>query len=365
MALFKTYKISQLPIFLILLTTLLVAIGATVLYSAGGKYYTLFSIKHIVFFVIGLLSMFVVSLIHPKMIEKYSYIVYFMSIVLLVGVEFFGIRAMGAKRWLGTKSFRFQPAEIAKISLILGLAKYLSLLGINRIHKLSYTIPAFFIIMLPAILIIKQPDLGTGMIIIFIGAIMMFGAGVRFWKFMFIGISVCVAIPFIWSKLHDYQKNRILVFLNPELDSLGIGYNIIQSKIAIGSGGIFGKGFLGGTQSHLSFLPEHQTDFIFATFAEEFGFVGAIILIVIYLMILLTNTMLAFKIHNQFVKLIIIGVNALIFCHVYINIGMVSGIMPVVGVPLPFLSLGGANLVSTMIGLGLIVNGCVHKNSKF
>ncbi|MGI4776436.1 MAG: FtsW/RodA/SpoVE family cell cycle protein, partial [Janthinobacterium lividum] len=230
--------------------------------------------------------------------------------------------------------------------------------------KTSKIFVALFAVIIPVILIIKQPDLGTGLILLIVAIIMFFSSGIQVWKFIVFATGVVFCLPIIWHMMYEYQRKRVLMFLNPEQDPLGAGYNIIQSKIAIGSGGLFGKGLTKGTQSHLDFLPEHQTDFIFASLAEELGFVGCLFLLILYTMIILICLAIAINCKNIFGKFVVIGMASILFSHVFINIAMVMGLLPVVGVPLPFMSYGGTMMASMLVGMGFVMNVAVHKSTN-
>lgn len=335
--------------------------------AANGSLYP-WAIKQIIFFFSFLSVALLISLIDIRAIYNFSYLAYGGVIILLILVELFGYTAMGAKRWINLGLLRIQPAEIAKIATILALARYFhnikyeDLSKVNNSHRILQIIIPLIIILLPASLIIKQPDLGTGILLILVGGIIFFTVGVNLWFFNIGAITALCSMPLLWNHLHDYQKQRILMFFSPEQDPLGAGYNIIQSTIAIGSGGLLGKGFLQGTQSHLSFIPEHQTDFIFPSFAEEFGFLGAIVLIIIQFLICYFSLSIGTLSKNIYGKVLASGVAGMFFVHSFINIGMVTGLLPVVGVPLPFMSYGGTIMGSMLIGFGLIFNVKVHSN---
>jgi rod shape determining protein RodA len=265
-----------------------------------------------------------------------------------------GKTSMGAQRWLDLYFFSFQPSEIVKISMIFSLAKYISTIGTEDQKRSKFLIIPIIIIAIPTLLVSLQPDLGTAMILIVVGLSLLFVSGVQLWKF---GLGLCafaVTCPVFWSFLHDYQKKRILIFLNPELDPSGAGYHIIQSKVALGSGAIFGKGLFHGTQCQLNFLPEKQTDFVFAALGEELGFVGTLTLLLLYTILIVCNLKAIFKIRNKFERLVIFGMNSVLFFYVLINVSMVCGLLPVVGVPLPFFSYGGSSMVMMMFCQGVI-----------
>jgi len=283
---------------------------------------------------------------------------------MLVVVEFTGKTSMGATRWLNLGIITIQPSELVKISLVLMLAKYF------HENNTKHNLPKYHLIIpiiacaVPIALVIKQPDLGTGMITLILAITIFFAAGVRLIYFIVSGALTLAAFPVFWYMLHNYQKSRILTFINPERDPLGAGYNIIQSKIAIGSGGLLGKGLLSGTQGHLSFLPEYQTDFIFAFLTEEMGFVGGIILIIIYGLLTVNCLSIAMHCKSKFASLIAIGITTMFFAHVFINIAMVMGLLPVVGVPLPLLSYGRTMMGSMLLGFGLIMNASVNRHNN-
>jgi rod shape determining protein RodA len=283
-------------------------------------------------------------------------------LVLLIIVELFGYKAMGATRWIEIGGLRVQPAEPAKIAIALMLAKYFhNMTSEEVLHLRSLFIPALLLI-IPVGLIVKQPDLGTGSLTLMVGAIMFFGAGIRSRIFRVGFIGALLTAPVLWYFMHEYQKKRILVFLNPELDPRGSAYNIIQSKIAIGSGGLFGKGLGMGTQNQLDFLPEHQTDFIFASLAEETGLAGSMLLLILYAFLLYISISIVINARSIFGKLLALGVTSIFFCHAFINMSMVMGLLPVVGLPLPFISYGGTMMVSMLVGFGLIMNVHVHRH---
>lgn len=268
---------------------------------------------------------------------------------------------MGAQRWLDLGVFQLQPSELMKITLILALARYFHGTALEDIRTIKASLIPIGMIIIPTALILKQPDLGTALMLIFAGGAMLFLAGVQLWKFICVGILGAISVPILWSFLHDYQKQRVLTFLNPENDPLGAGYHIMQSKIALGSGGLFGKGFLEGTQSRLNFLPEKQTDFIFTVLSEEFGFVGSLILLTFFALIILYGFIITVRCTNFFGKFLAFGLTTNFALYVFINVGMVMGLLPVVGVPLPLVSYGGTAMLTLMMAFGLIQ--CVHINS--
>ena len=353
-------KFYLLPLGYILCIILLAFIGTGMLYSAAGANMKPWAIQHCVRFGVFFIIMFVFTFIHFKIYVKYSYIAYFIVLLLLIGVEAFGAIGMGAQRWIDLKFFKIQPSELMKIATVLCLAKYFSHMTLSQIrHTQSMIIPTF-IVLFPVGLIILEPDLGTALTLLLTAGVMFFCVGVQIWKFVLIGISALILTPVAWHYLHDYQKERVMTFLNPERDPLGAGYHIIQSKIALGSGGVFGKGFLNGTQSHLNFLPEKHTDFIFTMLSEEFGLIGGTVVILLNLMIVVYGYMFAYRTRNYYAKLVIIGLNTNYFMYVFINIAMVVGLLPVVGIPLPLISYGGTVMLSVMTGFGIIL--CMDVN---
>ena len=357
-------KLYRTPYLLLSLILILCICNLTILYSAGDCNLQPWCYRQSIFFAIFFPIMILISLIDLRTIFSFSYLFYIFVLFLLIAVELFGYKAMGAKRWIHLGFFRMQPAELAKITMVMMLAKYFNSLKSFEIEQLKMLIAPALAVLIPTTLIIKQPDLGTGLVVLFVSAIIFFVSGVRKWKFLLALFSALTASPIIWNFLHDYQKKRILTFLSPENDRLGDGYNIMQSKIAIGSGGFLGKGFCMGTQSKLNFLPEHQTDFIFSALVEEFGFLGGFGLCTLYMAIIYLSIMIAINTKNTYSKLLVIGIISIFFFHIFINIGMVMGMLPAVGIPLPLMSYGGTMVGSMLIGFGLIINVHIHNNTK-
>ncbi len=339
---------------------LLALIGFITLYSAANGNFYPWAIKQGLRFGVCFFIMIALALVDIKVYLKYSYIVYFLVLLLLIGVEIGGHVGMGAQRWIDFKLFKLQPSELMKITLVLVLAKYFQSCNLQKIESLRGLIAPLFMAFFPAVLIILQPDLGTSLMLLFTTAAIFFVVGVQWWKFATLGILALVGAPIAWHFLHQYQKNRVLTFLNPESDPLGTGYHIIQSKIALGSGGVFGKGFLHGTQSHLNFLPEKHTDFIFTMLSEEFGLIGGAFVILLNLVIIAYGYIFAFRTTSYFAKLVVIGLNTNYFLYVFINIAMVLGLLPVVGIPLPLISYGGTVMLSVMASFGIIL--CMDVN---
>ncbi|MES2214720.1 MAG: rod shape-determining protein RodA [Pseudomonadota bacterium] len=355
-------KIHNLPFALIALITILSGYGVLILYSAAAGSMDPWGYKQLANFLIFMPIAILIALIDLNTIFRYAYIPYCIALLLLIFVHMFGYTAMGAKRWVVIAGLRLQPAELAKIGIVLCLARYFHMMQTSDLHRTSKLLFPIGLLGIPAAFIIKQPDLGTGLLTLIVGMTIFFASGVDLKKMAIAAVTSVISMPILWCFLHDYQKKRILVFLNPELDPLGAGYNIIQSKIAIGSGGVFGKGIGMGTQSHLDFLPEHQTDFIFASLAEEFGFMGVGLLIILYTAVLYIIMSIAINARSIFGKLVVVGIGTIFFSHAFINIAMVAGLLPVVGLPLPFISYGGTMMASMLCGFGLIMNVHVHKH---
>lgn len=338
---------------------LLSSLGLVVLYSAGGQD-TALMIRQCIRLALGFFLMFVLAQISPHQLERWTPPLFGLALLLLIAVLAIGVSGKGAQRWLDLGLLRFQPSELMKLVLPMMIAWYLAahpLPPSKRVLGLSA-----LIIAVPTFLIIKQPDLGTSLLIASSGIFALLLAGIP-WRLVFgFGILAGAAAPLVWFfGMHAYQRQRVLTFLNPESDPLGSGYHIIQSKIAIGSGGIFGKGWLNGTQSQLEFLPERSTDFIFAVFAEEFGLVGIIILLLLYLYIIGRSLVIAAQAQNTFNRILAGSITLTFFVYIFVNIGMVSGILPVVGLPLPLMSYGGTSMVTMMLGFGILMSIQTHR----
>ena len=357
------YKIKNINLLFIFIIILLSLIGFVALYSAAGNFDP-WAKKHIIRFVIFFILLLLISLIDIKYIYKYSYIFFFLSLLLLFSVEIFGIFGKGAERWIHIFGISIQPSEIIKVSIILALAKFYHDLRFDRIGYIHNLFFPLIIITIPFILTVIQPDLGTSLIIAMLGICIMFLAGVKIWKFVVSLLIMIISYPFFWNFIKPYQQKRILSFLNPESDPLGQGYQLIQSKIALGSGSLTGKGFLEGTQSYLEYLPEKQTDFIFTLIGEEFGFIGTIFIIFLYSLLILIAFYISIKSIHVFGRIVSIGVALNLFIHVILNMSMVTGLMPVVGIPLPLLSYGGTAMLSIMISFGLLLNVDIYYNYK-
>ena len=353
-------KVLRLSFGYILLIVLLAGIGTVTLYSAANGNWEPWAVRHLSRVGIALLVMFGLAMIDIRYYYHCAYAFYFVTLFLLFVVEITGHIGMGAQRWINLGLFKIQPSELMKIGMVLFLARYFSTATLQNIRTIRGIIIPAVMTLLPVGLICLQPDLGTALMLLFTATIMLFVVGVQWWKFALVGVLGGALLPVAWNFLHEYQQNRVLTFLNPERDPLGAGYHIIQSKIAFGSGGIFGKGFLHGTQTHLNFLPEKHTDFIFTMFSEEFGMVGSLTLVLLNILVIALGYMFAFRISNYFAKLVVIGLNTNYFLYVFINIAMVMGVLPVVGIPLPLISYGGTVMFSIMSSFGIIL--CMKVN---
>ncbi|MCE4056601.1 MULTISPECIES: rod shape-determining protein RodA [Pseudomonas] len=348
------------PLLVLLLT--LAAGSLFVLYSASGKSWDLLA-KQATSFGIGLVSMIVIAQFEPRFMARWVPLAYVFGVVLLVVVDVMGHNAMGATRWINIPGvIRFQPSEFMKIIMPATIAWYLSKRTLPP--HLKHVGISLILIGIPFILIVRQPDLGTALLILAGGTFVLFMGGLRWrWILSVLAAAVPVAIAMWFFIMHDYQKQRILTFLDPESDPLGTGWNIIQSKAAIGSGGVFGKGWLLGTQSHLDFLPESHTDFIIAVMGEEFGLVGICALLLIYLLLIGRGLVITAQAQTLFGKLLAGSLTMTFFVYVFVNIGMVSGLLPVVGVPLPFISYGGTSLVTLLSAFGVLMS--IHTHRKW
>jgi rod shape determining protein RodA len=338
---------------------LIASIGILNLYSttSGGEVSgTPLYLKQIFWLLIGLAVMVVIAFTEYRFYSDFAYIVYMVAFFFLLVVMGYGIITSGAQRWIKIGSISFQPSEFVKISLILALAKFFQRLPSREGYSLKDLTYPFLLLLLPMGLILKQPDLGTSIILLLVFFSILIFVKIRWSTLLTIGLGGAAILPLSWSFLKEYQKRRIITFFNPELDPLGAGYHLIQSKIAVGSGGIIGKGFMKGTQCKLGFLPEQQTDFIFSALGEEWGLIGSLMIVGLYFMLILWGLRIAVQSKDRFGAILSFGVVAMLFWHIFINIGMVLGMMPVVGIPLPLLSYGGSFLLSTMIGMGLLLN---------
>ena len=349
---------------LILVLTAIAAVGTVALYSAAGGRFDPWAARHAIRYGAALAILLATALMPPKVWLWLAWPIYVVSLLLLVAVDVAGKTGMGAQRWLVVGPMQIQPSEITKVAVILVLARYYHGLTREQAARFLYTLPPLAVILLPVALVMVQPDLGTAMMVLLGGAALLFVAGVRLWMFLAAAITAVGCLPIAWSFMHEYQRKRVLTFLDPDRDPLGAGYHITQSKIAIGSGGLFGKGFGKGTQSALNFLPEKQTDFIFTTFVEEWGMVGALVLLALFTLILVWGFSIALRSQHHFGRLVALGVTAMMFLYVFINTAMVMGLLPVVGVPLPLVSNGGTAMVSVMFACGLLIGVNVYRDAQ-
>ena len=345
---------------LLLLVVAITGAGLAMLYSAANGDVDPWASRQAMRFAMCLVLAVAIALIDIRVLLRMAYLIYFATFVLLVAVEVMGSIGMGAQRWIDLQIIRLQPSELMKIALVLAVARYFHGCSDEDLGKVRRMIVPVLLVMAPVGLVLKQPDLGTAAMLAIGALALFFVAGVRLWMFGVIALATAAGGPIAWNFLHDYQRQRILTFLEPESDPLGAGYHILQSQIALGSGGLTGRGFLQGSQSHLSFLPEKHTDFIFTMLGEEFGLVGGVAMLGLFLFVLLLCAGVAMRARNQFGRLIAIGVSIVLFLYVFINIAMVMGLVPVVGVPLPLISYGGTAMLTIMIGIGLVLN--VHVN---
>lgn len=332
--------------------------GLVLLFSASGGSWSLL-LRQGIRLAIGLAVMFVLVVTPPRYIRLLSPPLYAVALILLLAVLAFGTRGKGAERWLSLGFFRFQPAEVMKLALPLTLAWYFHEQP-DRPHW-NHVALGLIIIALPAVFIMIEPDLGTAVLILGVGVAVLFLAGVKRRYLLLLAVAFAAVLPLAWHFLHAYQRERLLIFLDPQSDPLGAGYHIIQSKIAIGSGSIFGQGFLKGTQAQLNFLPERTTDFIFAVYAEQFGMLGALALIALYAFIIGRGFTLAMRAHTRYGRLAAAGIVTTFTFYVLVNIGMVIGVVPVVGVPLPLVSYGGTSIVTVLAGFGILMSIAAHR----
>jgi rod shape determining protein RodA len=357
-------KLLQLNWPFLLLITAITGVGVAALYSVAGGSLDPWASRHVVRYCIGLGILFTLALVDLRWLMRLAYPTYLVALLLLAAVLVWGVESGGARRWLGVGESSFQPSELMKVALVLALARYYQWLPPEKVSRPQWLIVPLLMIVAPVLLALHQPDLGTAALFGIIGFGLLFLAGVSWFYFIAGAIGIIAALPHVWERLHDYQRERILTFIDPERDPLGSGYHILQSKIAIGSGGVAGKGFMQGTQAQLNFLPEKHTDFIFTMFAEEMGFLGAILLLALYLLALLFIAYMALRCRSSFARLVAAGVGLSLFAYVFINVAMVTGLVPVVGLPLPLVSYGGTSMLTMMVALGLVLNAHINKSTQ-
>ena len=355
----KLFSIDYVLVFSILILGI---VSMFAMYSTDGGEFKYHTESHITRFFVFFVMFFVLSFIQIRFWHNTSYLIYITFLILLIGVKYFGLTSSGSQRWLNFYFMNLQPSELMKIGLILFLAKYYHRISIENVNRLKFLFLPVFVLVTPVLLVVMQPDLGTSLLIAAGGIIVAWLAGVRVKFFAYSTLIFIALLPIAISFLKPYQKVRILTFLNPEKDPLGAGYQIIQSKIAIGSGGLFGKGFLNGSQSYLDYLPEKHTDFIFTLFSEEFGFFGSIFILLLYAVIILRIIRIGNITRSNFGKLYCYSFATAFFIYVVVNMGMVLGLLPIVGSPLPIMSYGGSSMMAIMLGLGIAMSCKVYKD---
>ena len=353
-------KVKSLDFTLLFCIILLSIISVMVMYSTDGGEILYHTKSHFIKLLTFFSLMLVISFFNIKIWHITSYFIYFIIILLLIWVSIYGVKVSGSQRWINLYFIVLQPSEFMKIGVILCLAKYYHRLKVDNVNSFTSIFVGLSIIVTPIILVLSQPDLGTSILIALSGLIILWLGGVKIKYFFLSFIGFLISLPFIISFLKPYQKLRILTFLDPDRDPLGAGYQIIQSKIAVGSGGISGKGFLKGTQSYLDFLPEKHTDFIFTLFSEEFGFIGSIGLLLIYLIIIIRIIQIGVISRSSFAKFFCFGFAFAIFIYIVVNLSMVLGLLPIVGSPLPIMSYGGSSMLATMIGFGIVLSAKIN-----
>ena len=353
-------KLKAIDYFLIIIVAIIGSMSVFSIYSTESGNFSFYTKNHLTRFLVFFSMFLVLSFVRVSVWYRQAYIFYILGILLLLLVIFFGISASGSKRWINFFIMNLQPSELMKIAIIVCFARYYHRIQSSDIQSYKYLLQPIILLLIPCYLVITQPDLGTAILIAGSGLAIIWLAGLNLKYFVYSGLILLVSLPFVISVLKPYQKSRILTFFNPERDPLGAGYQIIQSKIAIGSGGFLGKGFLQGTQSYLEFLPEKHTDFIFTLFSEEFGFVGSALLLIIYAIIIYRIVSIGASSRSYFAKIFCYSFGAAIFVFITINMSMVLGLLPIVGSPLPIMSYGGSSMLATMIGFGIVMSAKVH-----
>ncbi len=356
-------KILSIDYVLVLAILILGVVSMFAMYSTDGGEFKYHTKSHILRFSVFFIMFFFLSFVQIRLWHSASYLIYVFFFLLLIGVKYFGLTSSGSQRWLNFYFMNLQPSELMKIGLILFLAKYYHRVSLENINKVKYLFIPIVVLIAPVLLVVMQPDLGTSILIAAGGVIVAWLAGVRAKFFAYASLLFISLLPVAISFLKPYQKSRILTFLNPEKDPLGAGYQIIQSKIAIGSGGIFGKGFLNGSQSYLDYLPEKHTDFIFTLFSEEFGFFGSTFILLLYAIIVSRIVKIGNVTRSNFGKLYCYSFATAFFVYVVVNMGMVLGLLPIVGSPLPIMSYGGSAMMAIMLGLGIVMSCKIYKDS--
>jgi len=359
-----TEKLQQITWGLIAVICAISGVGFVMLYSAANGSIDPWAMRQMIRFGLGLVVLIGLAMIDPRVWLRHAYAFYAIAFLLLIYVDVAGRTGMGAQRWIDLKVIQLQPSEVMKIALVMALARYFHRLSIDDIGSPLSLVAPIVLVLAPVGLVMMQPDLGTALMLMLVAGGMFFAAGVRLWKFLLVIAAGIGAVPVAWNLMHDYQKNRILTFLHPENDPLGAGYHSWQAKIALGSGGLFGKGYLMGSQSHLDFLPERHTDFIFTMLAEEFGMVGCVLLLLLYTLVFVYGFAIAFSSRSHFGRILAIGLTLNMFAYVFINMAMVMGLLPVVGVPLPLVSYGGTAMLTVLAGFGLLIGVYINRDLK-
>jgi rod shape determining protein RodA len=354
-------KVKSFDFLLVLTVLLLGIISSFVMYSTDGGQILYNTKCHIIRFGIFFFLFLTLSFINPKVWHAIGYIFYFIVLSMLIWALYFGVTASGSQRWIDLHIFNLQPSELMKIAIIISFAKFYHRIQISEVNSIKNIIQPIVLLILPIFLVVAQPDLGTSILIAGTGIAVMWLSGLNLKYFIYSFLLALVTTPFAISLLKPYQKLRVLTFFDPDRDPLGAGYQIIQSKIAVGSGGLFGKGFLKGTQSYLDFLPEKHTDFVFTLFSEEFGFFGSVILLLLYAILIYRISTIGFNCRSYFAKLYCFGFSSAIFIYIIINMSMVLGMLPIVGSPLPIMSYGGSSMLSTMIGLSIVMSCKIYR----
>jgi len=356
-------KLARLAWPLVALVVLLGLVGYALLYSAAGGSHTPWALRHGIRLVVMTVLAVAIAMVDIRQLFRLAYPIYGLLLVLLLAVEIVGEINKGAQRWIDIGIVQLQPSELMKLALVLALARYFHAAYLEEVRRPLFLVPPVVMILVPVGLVLKQPDLGTAGMLGMVGTAMLFLGGTALWKFVAAGALAGAALPVAWSQLHDYQRQRVFTFLDPEADPLGAGYHIIQSKIAIGSGGLWGRGYLQGSQAQLSFLPEKHTDFAFTMLAEETGLVGALAVLALVLAIGLAGMRVALRAESHFARLLAAGVTWNFSLYAIVNVAMVTGLIPVVGVPMPLVSYGGTAMLTVMLGLGLVLNAQVNRDA--
>ena len=357
-------KLLAIDYFLIIIVIAIGAISVFAIHSTESGEFSYYTKNHLIRLVLFFFMFLFLSFVKITFWYRNAYIFYLICLFLLIVVLFFGVTASGSKRWVDLYFLNLQPSELMKIAIIVCFARYYHRMQSSDIQSYRFLLIPILLLIIPCYLVITQPDLGTSILIAGSGVFVIWIAGLNIKYFVYSGLLFLVSFPFIVSVLKPYQKSRILTFFNPDRDPLGAGYQIIQSKIAIGSGGFFGKGYLKGTQSYLEFLPEKHTDFIFTLFSEEFGFLGSIILMILYILLIIRIISIGFFVRSFFAKLYCFGFASAVFLYVFVNISMVLGLLPIVGAPLPIMSYGGSSMLSIMLGLSIVMSCKIYRQDQ-